>query len=53
MSRKKIIMLGMLVGSLAGGYAVTLFGASGFGFASLFGSTVGAVLGIWVAFRMT
>jgi hypothetical protein len=53
MSRKSMIMAGMLAGSFAGGYAATLFGADAISFASLLGSTAGGILGIWIAFRFT
>jgi hypothetical protein len=51
MSRKKLIMTGMVVGSIVGGYAPSLFGADGF-MASLLGGTAGGVLGIWIAYRL-
>jgi len=53
MSRKTIIMMGMIVGSCAGGYAATLFGADAISFGSLLGSTVGGILGIWAGFRFS
>ena len=53
MSRKTVIIIGMIVGSTAGGYVVTLFGAGAISFASLLGSTVGGLLGIWIAFKLT
>jgi hypothetical protein len=52
MSRKKLIMLGMIAGSIAGGYAPSLFGSDDL-MASLLGSTVGGILGIWLAFRLS
>ncbi|MBN1982447.1 MAG: hypothetical protein JW795_13020 [Chitinivibrionales bacterium] len=53
MSRKKIIMLGMVVGSIAGGYVPTLFHASSLSFASLIGGTIGALVGIYIAFKIS
>jgi len=53
MSRKSLIMIGMTIGSIAGGYVVTLFGASALSFSSIIGSVIGGILGIWIAFRMT
>lgn len=53
MSRKTMIMIGMVIGSLAGGYVPTLFGAHGFSFSALLGSTVGGLVGIFLAFRWT
>jgi hypothetical protein len=52
MSRKKLIMLGMIVGSIGGGYAPSLFGVDGF-MTSLLGSTAGGILGIWIAYRLS
>jgi hypothetical protein len=51
MSRKKLIMIGMIVGSIAGGYAPSLFGIDGL-MASLLGSTVGGLLVIWITYRL-
>ena len=53
MSRKTMIMIGMIIGSVAGGYLPGLFGADGFSLASLLGSGVGGILGIWIAFQLT
>jgi hypothetical protein len=53
MSRKSIIMFAMFIGSCAGGYGATLFGADAVSFASLIGSSVGGALGIWIAFNLT
>ncbi|MCG6535799.1 MAG: hypothetical protein L7F78_14150 [Syntrophales bacterium LBB04] len=52
MSRKKMIMLGMVVGSIAGGYMPALFGVDDF-MISLLGSLVGSTLGIWIAFKIS
>jgi len=49
---KKIIMLGMLLGSTLGGAVPTLFGASAFGFASIICGAIGGVIGIWLCFRI-
>jgi phage tail tape-measure protein len=51
MSRKKFIILGMFIGSVAGGYAPLLLGADSI-FVSIVGSTVGGILGIWLAFKL-
>lgn len=53
MSRKTVIMIAMVVGSLTGGFVASLFGASAFSFASLIGSTIGGIAGIWIAFKIT
>jgi hypothetical protein len=52
MSRKKLILLGMIIGSFAGGYAPSLFGFDEF-MASLMGSTAGGLLGIWIGYKLS
>jgi hypothetical protein len=52
MSRKKLIMLGMAVGSIAGGYLPTLFGFDDF-MVSLLGSFFGGVIGIWIGYKFS
>jgi len=51
MSRKKFIMIAMVIGSTAGGYAPILFGVDSLS-ASLIGSTIGGLLAIWGAFKL-
>jgi hypothetical protein len=51
MSKKKFIMIGMVIGSIAGGYAPMLLGADSFS-ASLIGSAMGGFLGIWGAYKL-
>jgi hypothetical protein len=53
MSRKSAVMLGMIIGSTAGGYVPALFGAGGFSFVSIVGGMVGGILGIWIAFKLS
>jgi len=48
-----MIMLGMIIGSFAGGYIPTLLGADAFSMTSLLGSVAGGILGIWIAYRLT
>jgi len=50
MSRKKFIMIGMVIGSIAGGYAPMLLGVDSIS-ASLIGSAIGGFLGIWGAYK--
>ena len=49
---KKFVMLGMIVGSTIGGSIPTLFGADIFSFYSIIFGTLGAFLGIWIAFKI-
>jgi hypothetical protein len=51
MSRKKMIMVGMVVGSITGGYLPALFSIDDL-MISLLGSTIGSVLGIWTAYKL-
>jgi hypothetical protein len=51
MSKKKFIMIGMIIGSIAGGYAPIPFGADSIA-ASLIGSAIGGLLGIWGAYKL-
>ncbi|MFH0947815.1 MAG: hypothetical protein V1833_02305 [Elusimicrobiota bacterium] len=53
MSSKKMMMLGLFVGSTIGGYIPILLGAGMFSFSSLFGSGVGGIIGIWLAKKIT
>jgi hypothetical protein len=52
MSRKKMIMLGMAVGSVSGGYLPTMFGFDGF-MASLLGGFFGGITGIWIGYKFS
>ncbi len=49
---KKVIFLGMLFGSVIGGYIPTLFGVDMFSIYSIIGSALGAFLGIWLSFKL-
>jgi hypothetical protein len=53
MSRKKMIMIGMVLGSVAGGYLPSLLGAGSRLFLSVITSGIGGVLGIWIAMKFT
>jgi len=49
----KMIWFGMFVGSFAGGYIPLLWGDSAFSFSSVLTSGAGAILGIWLGYRMS
>ena len=53
MSRKTMIIIGMIIGSFAGGYLSSSLGAQGISFTSLLASGFGAFLGIWLAYKLT
>ena len=52
MSVKTAVMLGMIVGSLVGGYTPVLIGISPFSFTSLFTSAIGGIIGIIIAYKL-
>jgi len=49
---KKIVLLGMLFGSVIGGYIPTYFGAGMLSISSIICGAIGGALGIWLTFRM-
>lgn len=48
---KKIIIVGMSIGSFVGAYLPTVFGVDSFSFASLFCGFIGGIFGIWLTFK--
>ena len=52
MSRKRLIWIGLSIGSIAGGYLPLLWGADTFSFSSILFSALGGGLGIWLGFRL-
>lgn len=52
MPSKKLITVGMIVGSMVGGYLPSLFGISDL-FISLFVSGIGAVIGIVIMYNIS
>jgi uncharacterized membrane protein YeaQ/YmgE (transglycosylase-associated protein family) len=50
---KPSIWIGMTIGSSIGSFIPSLWGAGIFSFSSLFLGALGAMLGIYVAFKMT
>lgn len=53
MSSKTAVILGMTIGSIAGGYAPVFFGFSAFSFVSILTSAIGGLIGIFIAFKLT
>jgi hypothetical protein len=53
MSRKSIIMIGMVVGSTAGSCLPALWGGGLFSLSSVLLGGIGGVAGIWLAFQLT
>ena len=52
MSTKTLVFIFMTIGSLIGGYIPVLFGDSMFSIWSLIWSSAGALIGIWVGFKI-
>ena len=49
---KTFIMTGLFLGSIAGGYVPLLWGGSVFSLSSIFLSGAGALVGIWLGFKV-
>jgi hypothetical protein len=49
---KKVVMLGMVFGSVAGGYLPTFFGVGAFSFTSVFCGFLGGIVGIWFSYKL-
>jgi len=46
-------MLGMILGTVAGGYIASLFGAGSLSLESIGASMAGGLIGIWIAFKLS
>lgn len=54
MESKRMIYLGMFLGGLLGGYIPSLlWGASMFSMSAVFGNALGAIIGIYITFKLT
>lgn len=53
MDSKRTIWMFAIIGGWIGGYVPVLWGASGFTISSIIFNAVGAILGIWIAFKLT
>ncbi len=53
MDQKRTIWILMMVGGFVGGYIPALWGAPGFSFSSVIGNAIGALLGIWIGYKLT
>jgi uncharacterized membrane protein YeaQ/YmgE (transglycosylase-associated protein family) len=49
---KKWVTLGIIVGSIVGGFVPELWGASAFGLWAVITSTIGALIGIWAGVKL-
>ncbi len=52
MSQKTLVTMGIIVGSTIGGYLPSLFGISMFSYTAILTSGIGAMLGIWVGYKL-
>jgi len=52
MSQKFAVMTGMIIGSIVGGYVPVLWGADFLSYWGIVTSTIGALLGIYVGYKL-
>jgi hypothetical protein len=50
---KQVIMIGMVIGSVLGGYLPALWGGSVFSVTSILCGGLGGIIGIWVAWKIS
>ncbi len=53
MNTNRTVWIMMLVGGFIGGYIPMLWGSSGFSFSVIFGNAIGALIGIWIGFKLS
>jgi hypothetical protein len=53
MRTNPMVWIGLFVGSTVGSYIPTLWGAGLISFSGMFFSSAGAILGIWLGYRMS
>jgi hypothetical protein len=51
MDRKKLVWLGLFVGSSLGGFIPTLWDSSFISMSGIFGSAIGGILGIYLGWK--
>ena len=52
MERKKLVIIGMIIGGYAGGYIPSFWDAGMFSFSGLFFSALVSIVGIWLGFKL-
>lgn len=52
MNSKSLIMIGLMVGSIVGGYIPRLWGEGLFSFSSVIFTAIGSIIGIWIAYKI-
>lgn len=50
---KTLIWVGMIIGSMIGGYIPILLGASWLSFATVLGNGIGGIIGIFIGFKLS
>ena len=53
MDRKKLIWLGLFVGSTVGGFIPSIWDSSMVSMSGILGSAIGGILGIWLGLRIS
>ncbi len=53
MSAKALVMFGMIIGSIIGGFIPSIFGVGIFSYWSAITSAIGALLGIWLGYKIS
>jgi uncharacterized membrane protein YoaK (UPF0700 family) len=53
MDSKKLIWLGLVVGSAVGGYLPLIWGGSAFSFSSIILSAIGGIVGIFAGYKLS
>ena len=53
MNSKTPVLIGTLVGSAIGGFIPSLWGASAFSFSSIIFGSIGAIIGIYIGFKLS
>lgn len=53
MNSKFLILLGMTIGSVVGGYLPTFFGIDAISYTSVVTSSIGAIIGIIIGYKLS
>jgi hypothetical protein len=53
MSSKTLVYLGMIIGSIIGGYIPILWGAGLISYSSVLFSGIGAIIGVWIGYKLS
>ncbi len=53
MSTKALVTIGMIVGSIIGGYIPVVFGADLLSFVSILGNGIGGLVGIFLGYKLS